>query len=142
MKFDQVLSVCAYCERNAAEVAADTLVPAEDALQPVNVGGNRVLLCPADRQDRAPMTEEEQWELLNAPIDLPAGITALNHICPMLSYDGYTDEEATIRLDLRPEGQYFVVNCPECGMVVRSAALGRAAGENTVEGVKGGEYDL
>jgi hypothetical protein len=113
----EIIVCCAYCERTASEIVAPA---GQDALAFVDVGGNRVLLCPEDRAERTPLTEAEQWELLNQPIDLPPGITALQHHCPMLEYDGFPAEEATSTLQLRHEGAYMVGNCPECGMQVRS----------------------
>lgn len=139
-----IINVCAYCERNADEVVAETatsrLLPVslEEALQFVRVGNNRVLLCPDDRADRTPLTEAEMWELINAPVDLPPGVTALAHHCPMLEYDGFPEKEATYTVELEEDDEqpgFLVGRCPECGMSVRSPVLGdRAAEEHPAEG--------
>lgn len=154
----QIIDCCAYCERTrddvVAKIAAARLAPLNDeeraevereALRFVLVGNNRVLLClddrvyPADHplagQLRPAMTEAEQLELLHAPIDLPPGVTALDHHCPMLEYDGFSPEEASFRVELVRDGDYMVGGCPECGMQVRSPVLSdRPAEEHPAEG--------
>lgn len=138
-----IIECCAYCEKTREEVVAEfvtaRLQPLQDeeraelereALRYVLVNGNRVLLCLDDRRYpsdhplagelRPALTEEEMIELLNAPIDLPPGITALDHHCPMLEYDGFAPEESTFRIELVLEGDYMVGACTECGMQVRS----------------------
>jgi hypothetical protein len=121
-----ILDCCAYCEATAPEIvaahaAAGTPILEEDALVYVLVSNTRVRLCPDDREGRDALTEQEQWDILTAPVDLPAGITALTHICPMVIYDGFSTEEATFLLELRAEDGYMVGNCTECGLQVRSA---------------------
>ncbi len=153
-----IIDCCAYCERTrdevVAKIAASRLAPLQDeeraeveaeALRYVLVSGNRVLLCLEDRvypadhalagQLRPALTEEEQIELLNAPIDLPPGITALSHHCPMLEFDGWPEDEATHTIELVREGSFMVGYCPECGMSVRSPVQSdRAAEEHPAEG--------
>jgi hypothetical protein len=141
-----IIDVCAYCEASredvVAKIAAARLAPLNEdelaeveseALRYVLVGGNRVLLClddrayPADHplagQLRPPMTEEEQLELLSAPIDLPPGITALAHHCPMLEFDGFPEAEATFQVERIADEDhpgYLWGKCTEGGMEVRS----------------------
>jgi hypothetical protein len=153
-----IIDVCAYCEKGrdeiVAEFAAARLAPltveereamTDEALRFVLVSGNRVLLCPDDRRYpadhvlagelRPPLTDQEMLELLNAPIDLPPGVTALKHHCPMLEFDGFSEDEASFTVELQPEGNYMVGGCTECGMQVRSPVLSdRAAEEHPAEG--------
>lgn len=154
----QIIDCCAYCEATrdevVAKIAAGRLAPLtederadveREALRYVLVNGNRVLLCLDDRvyppehplagQLRPAMTEQEQLELLNAPIDLPPGVTTLAHHCLMLEFDGFPEEEATYQVTLEREGDYMVGHCPECGMRVRSPVMSdRAADEHPIEG--------
>lgn len=119
---------CVYCERTALEVveAAQVLgaqVEAEEALSYVIVNGSRILLCLECGADKTKLTSEEELALIYAPIDLPEGVTTLEHTCPMKLYDGFSEEEATSIVELQREGGYFVGSCPECGMQVRSKAV-------------------
>ena len=130
-----VIKCCAYCEKTIPEIVAEMgqrgiPVSQEDALRLVLVGNkNLVQLCPDDRAKARELSEEEIWEALNAPIDLPPNTRKLAHDCPMLRYDGATDEEAQLVIELMEDGGYYKGNCPECGMVVRSAVVqDRAAG--------------
>lgn len=149
MEDNRLLKVCAYCERDAvevvAEIAAARLAPLQDeeraaleqhALVYVRVGNNRVLLCPDDRlfpeghilagSPRPTLTEEQQWELLNAPIELPEGITSLMHHCPMMEYDGFDKDEASFEVTLEVHDDhpgFLVGHCSECGMTVRSPVV-------------------
>ncbi len=126
MPMRELLSVCAYCERDEAQIAS------ENALVFVNIGGTRVLLCLDCRQEKPAMSEDEMWELLNAPIDLPPGITALQHHCPMLEYDGFDKAEATSTLELIPDDDkpgFLYAHCGECGMSVRSPVVVNRAAE-------------
>ena len=145
-----IIDCCAYCEATREEVvaklAASRLAPLQgeeraeaerEALRYVLVnserGLHRVLLCPEDRmypadhqfagQLRPPMTEAEQIELLYAPVELPPGVTALSHHCPMMEFDGFPTEEATFTVELERDGDYMVGYCSECGMSVRSPVL-------------------
>jgi hypothetical protein len=121
-----VIKCCAYCEKTIPEIVAEmgqrgTPVSQEDALRLVLVGGKTLVqLCPDDRATQRPLSEEEIWEALNSPIDLPPNTTALAHDCPMLRYDGATDAEAQMILRLEEDGGYYRGNCPECGMQLRS----------------------
>lgn len=121
-----LIQCCAYCEQTPAEIVAymqqrGTPVSQEDALRFVLIRGKTLVpLCPDDRAELRELTEEEIWEALNAPIDLPANTRRLVHTCPMLLYDGGTTDEATMEVELVEEAGYFRGSCPECGMVVRS----------------------
>lgn len=141
-----IIECCAYCEKTrqevVAEFAAARLAPLQaeelaeverEALRYVVVNGNRVLLCLDDRRYpadhplagelRPALTEQEQLDLLTAPIDLPPGITALSHHCPMLEYDGFSEEEATHTIELVADDDrpgFLWGRCVECGMEVRS----------------------
>jgi hypothetical protein len=148
----QIIDVCAYCEKDRDEVVSEfekaRLAPlsaderqqiTDEALRFVLVSGNRVLLCPDDRRYpadhalagelRPPLTEAEMIELLNAPIDLPPGISSLKHNCPMLEFDGFAEDEATFMVELRQEGNFMVGGCTECGMQVRSPIISKEATE-------------
>lgn len=123
---------CAYCERTAEEVAAEIAasrlerIDQEEALRFVMVGNNRVLLCPEDRGGRKPLSEEEMWDLLNSPISLPAGITSIQHKCPLMEMDGFSEEEYTVQLELVPDEEhpgFLYAHCAECGMTVKSQAV-------------------
>ena len=147
-----IIDVCAYCEKDRDELVSEyekarlaPLTPKEreeitdEALRFVLVNGNRVLLCPDDRRYpadhvlagelRPPLTDQEMLELLNAPIDLPPGVTSLKHHCPMLEYDGFSEDEASFTVELVAEGNYMVGNCSECGMSVRSPIISKEATE-------------
>lgn len=102
-----LLSICAYCEEATA------------SLQYTAVGGRMVILCSRCRADRQPLTPAEVAEWLTAPVEVPPGLLAVEHHCPMLEYDGF---DASITLPLALEGAYRRVRCPECGIVIRSAA--------------------
>lgn len=156
----QIIDVCAYCEKDRDEVVSEyeaaRLVPftpqerenmVDEALRFVLVSGNRVLLCPDDRRYpsdhvlagelRPPLTDQEMLELLNAPIDLPPGITSLKHHCPMLEYDGFPEEEASFTVELVQEGNYMTGHCSECGMSVRSPIVQSDHQEATERGEEG-----
>lgn len=122
--------LCVWCERTVTEIVAEAAlegfdVPREEAVQVCLVSSHQVALCPDCRADREPLTEEEVDELLNAPIDLPPGITKLVHICPMMVYDNFSEEESTFEVALfREEGSdHYEGHCVECGMSVRSPVL-------------------
>lgn len=119
---------CSYCERTAPEVveAIQTLgavIEPDEALCHYLVNGYRVLLCLECGNDKSKTTTNEELAQLYAPIDLPDGITEIEHTCSMLLYDGFPEEEATYTVKLFREGDYYVGGCTECGMQVRSKAV-------------------
>lgn len=125
---DTKTKLCVYCERSALEVVEavsrlGTVGERQDALHYALVNGQRILLCLECGADKPKITEEEELALIYAPVDLPDGLTTIEHACPMLLYDGFSEEEATSTVELRREGAYFVGNCTECGMQVRSKAV-------------------
>jgi hypothetical protein len=108
---------CAYCERTREEIIQSGLTTSnEDVLRYVLVG---------DRQGYRQLSQHEMWALLCAPVDLPDGCVLYVHTCPMLQYDGFSDDEAVIEIELQSDGEYFIGNCPECGIAVRSRAVSR-----------------
>lgn len=114
-----LLSVCAYCERDEAV----------NPLRYTDVAGRMVILCDECRAARPALSAIEVAERLTAPVDLLPGLSAVDHYCPMLEYDGFNDDAAVIRLELQPEGDYRRVQCPECGLVIRSSAAPAAPGK-------------
>lgn len=121
----QIIACCAYCERDAGEVVrqSETPVSLSEALVYVQIGQTRVLLCPEDRGERPTLSEQDLWNLLIQPIDLPPGILRLPHHCPMLEYDGFAKDEATFTIEFEQDGDYMIGHCGECGMSVRSLVV-------------------
>lgn len=71
---------------------------------------------------RSAIPGQEDLDLIYGAIELPVGILRIEHCCPMLLYDGATDAEATIQIDLvAEEGKpYREASCSECGCTFRS----------------------
>src|SRR5262245_6709708 len=114
--------VCAYCETTAAEAIEAGLAANEDeALRFVLIGESQVLLCPACRKENAEWFDAEIDELLNGPVTFPPGVTALEHVCPEVEFNGGTPEQATLVLRLTERrGDYLYATCPHCQVTVRS----------------------
>jgi hypothetical protein len=132
-----LINVCAYCEASrdeiVAKIAANNPKPLtaaerskleQEALQYVLVAGFRVLLCPEDRifppehpkagQMRPALSEAEQWEHLEPPIVLPAGLNETQHECLMLELLGKTSQ-LSIKLLPNPNYPgYLVGRCKHC----------------------------
>lgn len=117
------LDLCVYCEQKPEEiVAAGYAETIDEALLWVKVGQNRIQLCPDCRQKSAPEADEDYEKLLEGPIDFTPGVTAIEHCCPELEFQGKSEEEATTIIQMEREGGYYWAKCPHCGVVVRSIA--------------------
>jgi hypothetical protein len=122
-ELEVMYTLCAYCERNAAEVCReDGVEDPEDALSHVVVKEKQVLLCTKCRELFAPSAISDIERLLSAPIDFPPGVTAVEHTCPQLQHEGKTEEEATYEVIMKREGDFYTATCQFCGVTVRSSA--------------------
>jgi hypothetical protein len=118
-----VLTACVYCERSQGEIIASGAAEnEEEALRFVLIGESQVLLCPGCRAKYAAHYDEELDELLNGPITFPPGVTAIEHTCPELEFQGKTEAEATNVLVMERKGDYYTATCEHCGVTVRSLA--------------------
>lgn len=115
-------NMCAWCERTDQEIyVEDDLEDIEDALELTQIGDKRVSLCGRCRKLHAPNAKTDYEALLATPIDFPPGVTAIEHTCPELTFQGKSDE-ATFEMILTREGDYYTATCPHCGATVRSLA--------------------
>lgn len=116
-------TMCAYCERTTAEICKeDDVEDPESALEYAVVGGKRILLCETCRAKFAPQSMADIQAVLEAPVEFPPGITAVEHVCPELQHQGKTEEEAELELIMHLEGEWYTVTCPFCGVTARSKA--------------------
>src|SRR4051812_44905872 len=119
-----ILTTCVYCEASKDEILArhPGLEP-DMALRFVLIKENQVLLCPDCRKKHAAWFDEELDELMNGPVTFPPGVTAVEHVCPELEYQGMSAEDATSTLVLERRdggGDYIYATCPHCEVTVRS----------------------
>ncbi len=134
------LSLCVYCETTPDElVRLGRATDALEALVWLKVGEFPLLLCHQCVHDHAPASagiEENYMELLDGPIEFPPGVTAVEHTCPELQYQGKDDEEATFILEMHREDTHYWATCKFCGVEVRSRAVDGPL--STEEGVQDG----
>jgi len=120
---EAILEICAYCEASKEEILASGKAKTdEDALRFVLIGEDTVLLCPDCREKYAAYVDDEMDELLNGPVTFPPGVTAVEHVCPELEFQGKNELEATSILEMVRDGDYYVATCPHCEVTVRSLA--------------------
>lgn len=120
---------CHNCERNVEDIILERRsrgaeeIPPQDALFYVRKGGKTVIVC-LDCAAESTANGETLDEVLDAalrPLRLPPGITQMQHTCPMLMYDGFTEAEATRTIPFQLVNGYWRGSCPDCGVTVLSA---------------------
>jgi hypothetical protein len=114
--------LCVYCEQSPTEVFPDKdELVASVHMRWVRLNKHILHLCPTCHETYAPSaTIIDSSEMFAQPIRFPRGTYEVEHCCPKLVEQGFSDKECLQTIRLEHEGDVYRGKCPYCFAVVES----------------------